>query len=216
MVCRKKKLERVRILFVKGDCMVNLRHSDNIFYDREGDLFIITTDLDGRQEVVCKTNLECVSDVIARLLDINFKKVCDSENRLNMLGDLEQFACVYALKLMTYKTVKGLYLEFPTLAKYQGTALISPHTVIDNRNDGYNNKYHLMLVNVIYTSLIHATVKYAGSSMEAEHMKDVFETVLPDNKGLIETLNDFYDGAINEADLTDIIKNIQSDNTTKA
>ena len=43
-----------------------------------------------------------------------------------------------------------------------------------------------------------------------------FETVLPDNKGLIETLNDFYDGAINEADLTDIIKNIQSDNTTKA
>ena len=167
--------------------MVNLRHSDNIFYDREGDLFVITTDLDGRQEVVCKTNLECVSDVIARLLDINFKKVCDSENRLNMLGDLEQFACVYALKLMTYKTVKGLYLEFPTLAKYQGTALISPHTVIDNRNDGYNNKYHLMLVNVIYTSLIHATVKYAGSSMEAEHMKDVFETVLPDNKGLIET-----------------------------
>ena len=153
--------------------MVNLRHSDNIFYDREGDLFVITTDLDGRQEVVCKTNLECVSDVIARLLDINFKKVCDSENRLNMLGDLEQFACVYALKLMTYKTVKGLYLEFPT-------------------------------------------VKYAGSSMEAEHMKDVFETVLPDNKGLIETLNDFYDGAINEADLTDIIKNIQSDNTTKA
>ncbi|WP_303232836.1 hypothetical protein [Holdemanella biformis] len=196
--------------------MVNLRHSDNIFYDREGDLFVITTDLDGRQEVVCKTNLECVSDVIARLLDINFKKVCDSENRLNMLGDLEQFACVYALKLMTYKTVKGLYLEFPTLAKYQGTALISPHTVIDNRNDGYNNKYHLMLVNVIYTSLIHATVKYAGSSMEAEHMKDVFETVLSDNKGLIETLNDFYDGAINEADLTDIIKNIQSDNTTKA
>ena len=186
--------------------MVNLRHSDNIFYDREGDLFVITTDLDGRQEVVCKTNLECVSDVIARLL----------ENRLNMLGDLEQFACVYALKLMTYKIVKGLYLEFPTLAKYQGTALISPHTVIDNRNDGYNNKYHLMLVNVIYTSLIHATVKYAGSSMEAEHMKDVFETVLPDNKGLIETLNDFYDGAINEADLTDIIKNIQSDNTTKA
>ena len=73
-----------------------------------------------------------------------------------------------------------------------------------------------MLVNVIYTSLIHATVKYAGSSMEAEHMKDVFETVLPDNKGLIETLNDFYDGAINEANLTDIIKNIQSDNTTKA
>ena len=65
--------------------MVNLRHSDNIFYDREGDLFVITTDLDGRQEVVCKTNLECVSDVIARLLDINFKKVCDSENRLNML-----------------------------------------------------------------------------------------------------------------------------------
>ena len=189
--------------------MVNLRHSDNIFYDREGDLFVITTDLDGRQEVVCKTNLECVSDVIARLLDINFKKVCDSENRLNMLGDLEQFACVYALKLMTYKTIKGLYLEFPTLAKYQGT-------VIDNRNDGYNNKYHLMLVNVIYTSLIHATVKYAGSSMETEHMKDVFETVLPDNKGLIETLNDFYDGAINEADLTDIIKNIQSDNTTKA
>ena len=135
--------------------MVNLRHSDNIFYDREGDLFVITTDLDGRQEGV--------SDVISRLLDINFKKVCDSENRLNMLGDLEQFACVYALKLMTYKTVKGLYLEFPTLAKYQGTALISPHTVIDNRNDGYNNKYHLMLVNVIYTSLIHATVKYAGS-----------------------------------------------------
>ena len=33
---------------------------------------------------------------------------------------------------------------------------------------------------------------------------------------LIETLNDFYDGAINEADLTDIIKNIQSDDTTKA
>ena len=30
--------------------MVNLRHPDNIFYDREGDLFIITTDLDGRQE----------------------------------------------------------------------------------------------------------------------------------------------------------------------
>ena len=57
--------------------MVNLRHPDNIFYDREGDLFIITTDLDGRQEVVCKTNLECVSDVLARLLDINFKKVCD-------------------------------------------------------------------------------------------------------------------------------------------
>ena len=26
--------------------MVNLRHPDNIFYDREGDLFIITTDLD--------------------------------------------------------------------------------------------------------------------------------------------------------------------------
>ena len=50
-------------------------------------------------------------------------------------------------------------------------------------------------------------------------VKGVFgfvETVLPDNKGLIETLNDFYDGAINEADLTDIIKNIQSDNTTKA
>ena len=37
--------------------MVNLRHPDNIFYDREGDLFIITTDLDGRQEVVCKTNV---------------------------------------------------------------------------------------------------------------------------------------------------------------
>ena len=58
--------------------MVNLRHPDNIFYDHEGDLFIITTDLDGRQEVVCKTNLECVSDVLARLLDINFKKVCDT------------------------------------------------------------------------------------------------------------------------------------------
>ena len=54
--------------------MVNLRHPDNIFYDCEGDLFIITTDLDGRQEVVCKTNLECVSDVLARLLDINFKR----------------------------------------------------------------------------------------------------------------------------------------------
>ena len=40
--------------------------------------------------------------------------------------------------------------------------------------------------------------------------------VLPDDKGLIETLNDFYDGAINEADLTDIIKNIQNENTTKA
>ena len=119
---------------------MNLRHPDNIFYDREGDLFIITSDFEGRQEVVCKTNLECVSDVLARLLDINFKKVCDSEDRLRMLGDLEQFACVYALKLMTYKTVKGLYLEFPTLAKYQGTALISPHTVIDNRNDGNNNK----------------------------------------------------------------------------
>ena len=165
--------------------MVNLRHPDNIFYDREGDLFVITTDLDGRQEVVCKTNLECISDVLARLLDINFKKVLDSDNRLYMLGDLEQFACVYALKLMTYKTVKGLYLEFPTLAQYQGTALISANTVIDNRNEGYNNKYHLMLVNVIYTSLIHATVKYAGSSMEAEHMKDVFETVLPDDKGSI-------------------------------
>ncbi len=37
-------------------------------------------------------------------------------------------------------------------------------------------------------------------------MKEVFETVLPDDKGLIETLNDFYDGAINEADLTDIIR----------
>ena len=86
--------------------MVNLRHPDNIFYDREGDLFIITTDLDGRQEVVCKTNLECVSDVLARLLDINFKKVLDSDDHLRMFGDLEQFACVYALKLMTYKTVK--------------------------------------------------------------------------------------------------------------
>ena len=64
--------------------MVNLRHPDNIFYDREKDLFVITTDLDGRQEMVCKTNLECVSDVISRLLDINFKKVCDSENRLSM------------------------------------------------------------------------------------------------------------------------------------
>ena len=30
--------------------MVNLRHPDTIFYDREGDLFVITTDLDGRQE----------------------------------------------------------------------------------------------------------------------------------------------------------------------
>ena len=79
--------------------MVNLRHSDNIFYDREGDLFVITTDLDGRQEVVCKTNLECVSDVIARLLDINFKKVCDSENRLNMLGDLEQFCVCICIKI---------------------------------------------------------------------------------------------------------------------
>ena len=64
--------------------------------------------------------------------------------------------------------------------------------------------------------MIHATVKYAGSSQEAAHMKEVFETVLPDEKGLIETLNDFYDGAINEADLTDIIKNIQNENTTKA
>ena len=148
--------------------MVNLRHPDNIFYDREGDLFIITTDLDGRQEVVCKTNLECVSDVLARLLDINFKKVLDSDDHLRMFGDLEQFACVYALKLMTYKTVKGLYLEFPTLAKYQGAALISANTIIDNRNDGYNNKYHLMLVNVIYTSMIHATVKYAGSSQDRQ------------------------------------------------
>ena len=196
--------------------MVNLRHPDNIFYDREGDLFVITTDLDGRQEVVCKTNLECVSDVISRLLDINFKKVCDSENRLHMLGDLEQFACVYALKLMTYKMVRGLYLEFPTLAQYQGTALIDEHTEIDNRNEGYNNKYHLMLVNVIYTSLIHATVRFAGSDQEAQHMKEVFETVLPDDKGLIETLNDFYDGAINEADLTEVIKNIQMDNSTQA
>ena len=196
--------------------MVNLRHPDNIFYDREGDLFVITTDLEGRQEVVCKSNLECVSDVLARLLDINFKKVLDSDDHLRMLGDLEQFACIYALKLMTYKTIKGLYLEFPTLAQYQGTALINTHTVIDNRNEGYNNKYHLMLVNVIYTSMIHATVKYAGSNQEAAHMKEVFETVLPDDKGLIETLNDFYDGAINEADLTDIIKNIQNENTTKA
>ncbi len=55
-----KEIERVRIYSLKGDRMVNLRHPDNIFYDREGDLFIITTDLDGRQEVVCKTNLECV------------------------------------------------------------------------------------------------------------------------------------------------------------
>ena len=31
--------------------MVNLRHPDNIFYDCEGDLFVITTDLEGRQEV---------------------------------------------------------------------------------------------------------------------------------------------------------------------
>lgn len=196
--------------------MFSLKNQDNIFYDREGDLFTITTDLDGRQEIVCKTNLECISDIIAKLIDINFKKVMDADNHLKTLGDLEQFACVYALKLMTYKTVRGLYLEFPTLAQYQGTALIEEHTVIDNRNNGFNNKYQLMLVNVIYTSLIHATVKYAGSSNEDEHMKAVFGTVLPDDKGLIETLNDFYDGLINETDLTEIIKNIKNHNEIKA
>ena len=196
--------------------MFSLKNQENIFYDREGDLFTITTDLDGRQEIVCKTNLECISDIIAKLIDINFKKVMDADNHLKTLGDLEQFACVYALKLMTYKTVRGLYLEFPTLAQYQGTALIEEHTVIDNRNNGFNNKYQLMLVNVIYTSLIHATVKYAGSSNEDEHMKAVFGTVLPDDKGLIETLNDFYDGLINETDLTEIIKNIKNHNEIKA
>lgn len=196
--------------------MFSLKNQDTIFYDREGDLFTITTDLEGRQEIVCKTNLECISDVIAKLIDINFKKVMDADNHLKSLGDLEQFACVYALKLMTYKTVRGLYLEFPTLAQYRGTALIEEHTVIDNRNSGFNNKYQLMLVNVIYTSLIHATVKYAGSSNEDEHMKMVFDTVLPDDKGLIETLNDFYDGLINESDLTEIIKNIKNNNEVKA
>lgn len=196
--------------------MVDLKHADNIFYDQEKEIFVITTDLQGRQEIVCKTNLECVSDVIARLLDINFKKVLDSENPLKTLGDLEQFACVYAYKLMSYREVRGLYLEFPTLAMYQGTALIHDHTIIDNRNDGMNNKYHLMLLNVIYTSLIHATVKFAGSAQEQEHMDTIFKTVLPEEKGLLETLNDFYDGLINETDLTKIIKDIKENHATQA
>lgn len=196
--------------------MFNLKNQDAIFYEQEGENYVVTTDLEGRQEIVCKTNLECVSDVIARLLDINFKKVLDSDQPLKLLGDLEQFVCVYAYKIMTYKNVRGLYLEFPNLAMYQGTALIEEHTIVDTRNDGMNNKYHLMLLNVIYTSMIHATVKFAGAKNEDEHMQSVFDTVLPEDKGLIETLNDFYDGSINEADLTEIIKNIKQDGNMQA
>lgn len=190
--------------------MFGVKNSDFIDCVEKDDLFEISTTYKDRTEVVCRTNLECVAKIICQLFDVNYSRLNDD------LNDLSRFIFSYVIKLMTYKEVKGIYMEFPYLAQYQGTALVCEHTIIDTRNNGINNKYFLILVNIIFDSLIKATVKYAGSQTEDENMKLVFEQLLPDNKGMLVALNDFYDGYINEADLTEIIKSIRGGQQAQA
>ena len=167
------------------------------------DIYEISTTYEDKTELVCKTNLECVAKIICQLFDVNYKRLNGN------LDDLCQFIFSYVIRVMTYREVKGIYIEFPHLAQYNGTALIAPSTVIDTRNEGKNNPYFLILINIIYDSLIHTTVKPAGSNKEAAVMKETFDRLLPENKGLLDTLNDYYDGYINENDLGEIVKNIR-------
>lgn len=190
--------------------MFGVKNSDFIDCIEKDELFEISTAYKDKTEVVCRTNLECVAKIICQLFDVNYSRLD------NDLDDLSQFIFRYVIKLMTYKEIKGIYLEFPLLAQYQGTDLVCEHTIIDTRNAGVNNKYFLILTNIIYSSLINATVKYAGSQSEDENMKQVFDQLLPDHKGMIAALNDFYDGYINENDLTEIIKNIRGEQQTQA
>lgn len=190
--------------------MFSVKNSDFIDCVEKDDLFEISTTYEGKTEVVCRTNLECVAKIICQLFDVNYSRLNDD------LDQLSQFIFRYVIKVMTYKEVKGIYLEFPLLAQYQGTALVAEHTIIDTRNAGVNNKYFLILVNVIYGSIINATVKFAGNQKEDENMKLVFEQLLPENKGMLVALNDFYDGYINESDLTEIIKSIRGGQQAQA
>ncbi len=190
--------------------MFGVKNTNFIDCKEKDEIFEISTTYENNTEVVCRTNLECVAKIICQLYDVNYSRINDD------LDNLSQFIFRYVIKLMTYKEVKGIYMEFPLLAQYQGAALVAEHTIIDTRNNGMNNKYFLILVNIVYASLINATVKYAGSDVEDENMNQVFDQLLPDNKGMLAALNDFYDGYINEADLTEIIKNIRGEQPTKA
>lgn len=192
--------------------MFNIKNTEFIQCVEKEDIYEISTMFEDKSNVVCKTNVECVAKIICQLFDVNYKKIVDGED----LDNLSQFIFRYVIKLMTFKEVKGIYMEFPLLAQYHGTALVSDHTIIDTRNEGNNNKYFLILVSIVYNSLIQATVKYTGTDVEDENMEKVFAQLLPENKGMLAALNDFYDGYINEQDLTDIIQSIRQTQPTKA